>query len=148
MYRTVIPKFSLRLNTFVETVVSTFRSSGFLLYPVISSILSTRHFGLSSLLRPQSSHHNSRTHGGLTHSGSHFFCEDGTVGKSEVWEWQRTCLQCMSGKTCRMAPLTVYDGPDIDPFCTNCNIVVGSCTDGEWVFVVFIFRNWCVCVCV
>lgn len=58
----------------------------------------------------------------------------------------------MSGKTCRMAPLTVYDGPDIDPFCTNWNIAIGSCTSGEWAFVVY-FQElvwwwwWCVCVC-
>lgn len=44
-----------------------------------------------------------------------------------------------------MATLTVYDGPDIDLFRTNWDIAVGSCTDGEWAFVVFIFRNW-VCV--
>lgn len=64
------------------------------------------------------------------------------MGKSESGG---PVCKCISGKTCRMAPLTVYDGPDIDPFAS---IAVGSCTDGEGIFVVFIFRNWCVCECV
>lgn len=67
------------------------------------------------------------------------------MGKSESGG---PVCKCMSGKTCRMAPLTVYDGPDIDPFAS---IAVGSCTDGEWHFCYVYFQELvCVrmCVCV
>lgn len=77
-YLPAIPRFSLRLDAFVETVISTFLSSGFLPYPAISSTplghwgkISARAFGLSSLPPSQSSHHNSRTPPAASRTADH-----------------------------------------------------------------------------